>query len=197
MHPAICAFISEQVMTASSKASPHTDGQAIGGEGQLSGNGLRWLPVPHEGNCVSSSEEALALRSVYDSLIGRQWTDEEGVTADLTSDDILVVAPYTAQVHELAVHLPAQAPSRHGRQVPRPGSRGRTCRWQPQAPRKRHEGWSSSTADTDSTSRYPGPRRGASSQPAPRCWTSTATPSSKCASPNMLCRYVEMSDDIR
>ena len=109
MHPAICSFISEQVYDSKLESEPHTARQAIGGEGQLSGNGLRWLPVPHEGNRVSSSEEALALRSVYDSLIGRQWTDEEGVTADLTSDDILVVAPYTAQVHELATHLPAGA----------------------------------------------------------------------------------------
>lgn len=109
MHPDICAFISEQVYDGKLESEPHTAVQTIAGEDLPSGSGLCWLPVPHERNRVSSTEEAEALRAVYDSLIGRRWTNEEGVTADLTPEDILAVAPYTAQVHELAIHLPAGA----------------------------------------------------------------------------------------
>ncbi len=81
-------------------------GQTIADGRVVDGAGLRWLPVVHERNRTSSVEEARALREVYDALAGRQWTNERGEVATIGADDILVVAPYNAQVHELATHLP-------------------------------------------------------------------------------------------
>ena len=109
MHSAICSFISEQVYDDELHSEPHTDGQTIDDGGIVSGAGLRWFPVQHEGNRVSSVEEASAVAQVYHSLLGRRWTDEEGNTSSLTPDDILVVAPYTAQVHALSKALPTGA----------------------------------------------------------------------------------------
>ena len=41
-----------------------------------------------------------------DDLLGRQWTDADGVDAPLAEDDILVVAPFNAQVATLRAVLP-------------------------------------------------------------------------------------------
>jgi uncharacterized protein len=40
-------------------------------------------------------------------MFGRRWVDKDGIEGDLTSDDILVVAPYNAQVARLVERLPA------------------------------------------------------------------------------------------
>jgi uncharacterized protein len=109
LHPDICEFISEQVYESRLVSEDHCHGQVIGGAGPLGGAGLRWLPVEHEGNRTSSSEEAAAVARVVGELVGRAWTDGEGTTKPLTLADVLVVAPYNAQVHLLAQHLPQGA----------------------------------------------------------------------------------------
>jgi uncharacterized protein len=119
MHPEICEFISEQVYderlesmpqceTQRVAAGPLVDGAVVDGL-VVGGVGLRWLPVEHEGNRTSSAEEGEALARVYESLLGREWTNDEGDRAPIGIDDILVVAPYNAQVHLLAEALPPGA----------------------------------------------------------------------------------------
>jgi uncharacterized protein len=44
-----------------------------------------------------------------DRLLGRRWVDERGRRRRITLDDILVVAPYNAQVHRLQEALPPGA----------------------------------------------------------------------------------------
>ncbi len=107
MHPEVCEFISEQVYDSRLQSRPETAVQAIGDGPLVAGSGLRWLPVDHDCNRTSSVEEARALAEVYESLIGRAWLNEKGDESEIGSKDVLVVAPYNAQVHELAVHLPA------------------------------------------------------------------------------------------
>ncbi len=70
---------------------------------------MRWLGVEHEGNRTSSAEETEEVARIFDALVGREWTDHKGARAPLGIDDILVVAPYNAQVHLLAERLPAGA----------------------------------------------------------------------------------------
>jgi uncharacterized protein len=55
------------------------------------------LPVPHDGNSTSSPEEAAAIVAATRLLMGATWTDEDG-TRELAQTDVLVVAPYNAQV---------------------------------------------------------------------------------------------------
>jgi superfamily I DNA and/or RNA helicase len=55
------------------------------------------LPIPHNGNSTSSPEEAATIVAETRNLLGSDWTDEDGTRA-LGQHDVLVVAPYNAQV---------------------------------------------------------------------------------------------------
>jgi uncharacterized protein len=50
-----------------------------------------------------------AVRGVVDDLLGRRHTDKHGAVRELGLDDIVVVAPYNAQVAALVAGLPSGA----------------------------------------------------------------------------------------
>src|SRR5205823_3981087 len=79
--------------------------------GPLEGTGLRYVPVTHTGNQNDSPEEVERVTELVDGLLrdGATWTDKRGETRSLTLQDILIVAPYNAQVSALAARLPAGA----------------------------------------------------------------------------------------
>jgi uncharacterized protein len=108
LHPSICAFTSELFYAGKLEAREHNAIQAIQTEGLISGAGLWYLPVQHEGNVNASPEEADAIeRLVSDLLAGSPtWTDRENKTRPLTIDDILVITPYNAQVFEIQQRMP-------------------------------------------------------------------------------------------
>ena len=70
------------------------------------GNGLVVLPVEHEGCRQSSREEARAIAAAIHELLGATFTDEDGTARRVTEADVLVVAPYNAQVRALRGLLP-------------------------------------------------------------------------------------------
>jgi uncharacterized protein len=109
LHPDICRFISEQVYDGRLESEPHCKFQAIDDGPVVGGTGLRWLSVDHESNRTSSVEEAHAVAETLEALLDRGWTDGQGQRKTLGLDDVLVVAPYNAQVHLLAQHLPEGA----------------------------------------------------------------------------------------
>jgi uncharacterized protein len=109
LHPGICEFVSEIVYDGRLHSVAGCERQAIGGEGALAGSGLRWAPVDHSGNRSSSPEEAEVVQRLYQDLIGRSFTDRDNVAHQLGPKDILVVAPYNAQVSELGRMLPGGA----------------------------------------------------------------------------------------
>ena len=93
MHPAVCEPVSRlsyegRLGSEESAAARHLDGQSPG---------VRVLAVDHDGNSTSSPEEAAAIVAATRLLIGSDWTDEDG-TRKLDQADVLVVAPYNAQV---------------------------------------------------------------------------------------------------
>lgn len=106
MHPDICRFVStlaydERLLPAAGcERCRVEDGPVVGGAG------LRWSPVHHSGNRTRSVEEADAVAGIVASLLGRTTTDRCGRSAEVTPDDILVIAPYNAQVATLASALP-------------------------------------------------------------------------------------------
>jgi predicted RecB family nuclease len=69
------------------------------------GNGLRYIPVEEVGRRISSPEEAKAVRAEVDRLVGTAFRDGDR-ERPLTHADIVVVAPYNAQVRCLREHLP-------------------------------------------------------------------------------------------
>jgi uncharacterized protein len=66
------------------------------------------IPVKHQGNSTESLEEADRIVELARELIGRSWTDENG-TAPLSQvkENIIVVAPYNAQVQLIRKRLDA------------------------------------------------------------------------------------------
>ena len=149
MHPDVCGFISEQVYDERLESRPETSVQAIGEGPIVAGSGLRWLAVDHDGNRTSSAEEARALAEVYEALIGRAWTNEDG---DEAADRA------RGRAGGGAVQRPGRTSwrrtcrgraDRHGRQVPGPGGGGGArARWPRRARRTCRAAWSSSTAAT-------------------------------------------------
>ncbi|MDT5234805.1 MAG: hypothetical protein QOF47_792 [Mycobacterium sp.] len=103
MHPAVCQPVSRLSYEGrlhseeSRPAARRLDGQAAG---------VRVLSVPHDGNSTSSPEEAAAIVAETQQLLGSSWTDEHG-TRPLGPGDVLVVAPYNAQVLLLQEHFDA------------------------------------------------------------------------------------------
>jgi predicted RecB family nuclease len=56
------------------------------------------IEIDHVGNSVESTEEADAVVETVADMIGRRWSDQFDEPRALTGADILVVAPYNAQV---------------------------------------------------------------------------------------------------
>ncbi|MEB3981195.1 TM0106 family RecB-like putative nuclease [Mycobacterium sp. 663a-19] len=94
MHPAVCATVS--ALSYEGRLRPHAERTAAR---RLDGHepGVRVLSVRHQGNSTESREEADAIVVEIGRLVGARWTDEFG-TRPLAASDVLVLAPYNAQV---------------------------------------------------------------------------------------------------
>ncbi|KUI14038.1 nuclease [Mycobacterium sp. GA-1285] len=103
MHPAVCAQVSRLAYEGKlwsvegGPAARRLDGQDPG---------VRVVAIAHDGNSTSSPEEAEAIVAATRKLLGSGWSDEDG-TRPLTQKDVLVVAPYNAQVLLLREHFAA------------------------------------------------------------------------------------------
>ncbi len=111
LHPDICAFTSELFYDGRLMARPENQNQRLNTNGPLDGTGLRYIPLQHNGNQSESLEEVERIRELIKSLLasGATWTDKTGEKAPLKLEDILVVAPYNAQISALAKALPLGA----------------------------------------------------------------------------------------
>lgn len=108
LHPDICAYTSELFYGRRLHPRPGLEVQDIRSGGRISGAGLRYAPVPTEGNQSSSPEEADRVRDLVNEILGAgtTWIDKHGVEAPVTLTDILIIAPYNAQVFELQDRFP-------------------------------------------------------------------------------------------
>jgi uncharacterized protein len=108
LHPDICAFTSELYYEGRLGARAGNDRQRIGGPTRFAGSGLFLVPVEHRGNQSSAPEEVDAIRRIVEDLLqdGVTWTDRDGVAHPLGRNDILIVAPYNAQIAALRRVLP-------------------------------------------------------------------------------------------
>ena len=100
-------------------------------------------------------------RGCWSSPDGRHVASTAAASsAVMRPEDVLVVAPYNAQVAEVRDALPAARAGRHGRQVPGPGGRGRrSTRWPASSAADAPRGVDFLSTCTGSTWRCPGPRR--------------------------------------
>jgi predicted RecB family nuclease len=101
MHPTITAYTSALFYEGKLDPVDGLERQRLEGDDWLAGSGLRWLAVEHEGDTNASVEEADAVCTVWESLIGRQWVDREGRPAAIRPEDIVIVSPFNA--HRLLI----------------------------------------------------------------------------------------------
>jgi hypothetical protein len=100
LHPGICAFTSELFYESRLTAIPGLERQVIRSGGRTQGSGLRYMPVVHQGNQNSSPEEGEAIQKMVAEILGAGTTcvDRHGIERTVTLEDILIVAPYNAQI---------------------------------------------------------------------------------------------------
>jgi superfamily I DNA and/or RNA helicase len=108
LHPEICAFTSELFYEGRLNSRPNLDRQLLDGPTPLAGAGLWFVPVPHEGNQTSSPEEVERIVALVADLTagGVHWTDQANDRRPLRLAEILIIAPYNAQVASLSARLP-------------------------------------------------------------------------------------------
>ena len=108
LHPDICAFTSEVFYEDKLTSRPGLEFQGVVSSGPVSGTGLRFLPVPHKGNQSFSDEEADRVAALVRSLVdgGASWIDQHGDERPVGPDDVLIIAPYNAQVFKIQERLP-------------------------------------------------------------------------------------------
>jgi uncharacterized protein len=109
LHPAVCNFVSEAFYDGKLEPDGSTKRQTLAASNGSGGLGLRYLPVDHSGNRTLSPEEVDRVNQTFRALLGLPWTDREGATRPIEVDDVLVVAPYNAQVRRLIETLPDRA----------------------------------------------------------------------------------------
>lgn len=106
MHPDLCQIVSEQVYDGKLSSDGTCSDHVLSGVGGAisKSSGIQFEPVSHHGNQQSSPEEASKVRQLVTALLDASF----GTTAprQLTLDDILIVAPYNAQVNLLRQTLP-------------------------------------------------------------------------------------------
>ena len=109
MHPKISDFISKTMYDGRLTSVSGCELQRIDSPG-LNGSGLRMIGVEHRDNRGHSTEEADRVAIEVERLLdGGTYVDRHGERHDLTLSDILVVAPYNAQVRCLKARLPDDA----------------------------------------------------------------------------------------
>jgi predicted RecB family nuclease len=108
MHPKICEFTSELFYEGRLGSREILGQRVLDGHPWLSGAGLWFVPVTHDGNCNSSAEEVEMVARIVESLVrpGVGWFYGIGNRRAIKLDDILVVAPYNAQVSDISARLP-------------------------------------------------------------------------------------------
>jgi uncharacterized protein len=111
LHPDIARFTSEIYYEGRVAARPGLEQQAIvakdEGTSPFTGSGLVYVPVPHTGNQARSLEEVEVVKRIVDDLTSHCcWRDKDDSIHPLTTQDILIVAPYNAQVSALVEAMP-------------------------------------------------------------------------------------------
>jgi predicted RecB family nuclease len=106
--PDICAFTSELFYEGRLQSHAWLQRQVVRSKGSIQGSGLRYLPVEHTGNQNASPEEADRIRELVNEILEMRstWINAKGEEQPITLKEILIIAPYNAQVFELQERLP-------------------------------------------------------------------------------------------
>jgi superfamily I DNA and/or RNA helicase len=107
LHPAISRYTSEMFYEGRLTSLAGMEKQVVSGNTLFDGAGLFLVQVAHRGNQNKSPEEIEVIVNIVSRLLSSgKYTNAKGETQPLKKDDILIVAPYNAQVAALIEKLP-------------------------------------------------------------------------------------------
>jgi predicted RecB family nuclease len=108
LHPKVCQYTSEFFYDGKLRSHPISQSRVLEGHKWLDGAGMWIVPVEHEGNRNSSAEEVEVVARIVEGLLKPEvkWFRSAGNPRRLKEGDILIVAPYNAQVSDLSARLP-------------------------------------------------------------------------------------------
>ncbi len=111
LHPDVTVFTSEAFYEGRLESRDDLVNQRLHGPEPMRGAGLRLVSADHVGADSTSSEEAHQVAALVRALVesGSTWTDRHGDQRPIRYEDVLIVAPYNAQVGAIAALLPANA----------------------------------------------------------------------------------------
>jgi uncharacterized protein len=107
LHPRITEFTSEAFYEDRLESFDGLENQRVDG-GRLSGAGIRLVASAHVGDDNESPEEAQLVAELVRSIVegGATWTRADGRVCPVRWEDVLIVAPYNAQVGRIKEELP-------------------------------------------------------------------------------------------
>jgi superfamily I DNA and/or RNA helicase len=108
LHPELTRFTSEVFYEGRLESKPMLATQRFAGPEPMAGVGVRLMAASHTGSDSESPEEARLVAAVVRTLVesGSTWIDAAGEEHRLRYEDVLVVAPYNAQVGAIQRELP-------------------------------------------------------------------------------------------
>ncbi|PYT49013.1 MAG: nuclease [Acidobacteria bacterium] len=108
LHPRVCEFTSGFFYEGRLASREFLRNRVLEGHAWLNGAGLWIVPVAHEGSRNSSAEEVEVVARIVEGLLKPEvkWFYGAGNSRRLKEEDILIVAPYNAQVSDLCAGLP-------------------------------------------------------------------------------------------
>jgi uncharacterized protein len=107
LHPEVSRFTSEIFYEGKLSSLPGLERQKVDGGTPFDGAGLFYVPVVHKGNQNKSLEEVDVIFSIVEKLTAAgNYTNPDGESRRLAKSDILIVAPFNAQVSALRERLP-------------------------------------------------------------------------------------------
>ena len=111
MHPSVCRFTSGMFYEGRLHSRDVLQHRILANHPWLNGAGLWFVPATHEGNRNSSAEEVEIVHKIVAGLLagGLNWFRSASESRPVKLEDVLVVAPYNAQVSDLLSRLPQGA----------------------------------------------------------------------------------------
>ena len=108
LHPLITKFTSILYYEGRLISREGLERQRLEGNTPFKGSGLFHVPVDHFANQSQSKEEVAAINRIVKHLLSGniRWIDKNGKSSMLIRKDIMIIAPYNAQVSALQEALP-------------------------------------------------------------------------------------------
>ena len=108
LHPKVCEFTSQVFYEGKLSSHAIAKSRVLEGHAWLKGAGLWFVAAEHEGNRNASAEEVEVVARIVERLLkpAVKWFYGVGNSRKLKEEDILIVAPYNAQVSDLSARLP-------------------------------------------------------------------------------------------